>query len=208
MQNRVDPVKVQAISENGAGGKMGVVVRHQGRNYIADGHHRLTSEWLQGASTAPVHFKDLMPVDNALKNENFRVAKVDTSLGLVFGWAIVCKVDGKDYYDLNIDAAGQHVGKRVPEHIPEDVMLKSVLDLTANGHAPGNDMHDGPDRGHYPFLFPMTTDIAKAMGITTEKTGLMCAYAPPPEILAKYASGEYTGFSIEGKRLSYDEDDD
>lgn len=140
-------------------------------------------------------------------NPSFRVAKIDKSLGLVFGWAVVCKVKGEDYYDLNVDTVGSHAGERVPEHIPEDVMTKAAFDMTKSGATPGNEMHDGPDRGHYPFLFPLTTDIAKAMGITTEKTGLMCAFAPPPDVLAKFQSGEYTGFSIEGKRLAYEEHD-
>lgn len=208
MQDRVDPVKVAAIGTNGAGGKLGVVVQHNGRQYVADGHHRLAADWLAGKDTARVHYKDLEPVSNVMKNSpdaSFRIAKVDESLGLVFGWAVVCKVKGEDYYDLNVDVLGKHAGERVPEHIPEVVMVKAALDITKSGHAPGNDMHDGPDKGHYPFLFPMTTDIAKAMGITTDKTGLMCAYAPTPEILSKYASGEYTGFSIEGSRLSYEE---
>ena len=70
---------------------------------------------------------------------------------------------------------------------------------------PGNEMHDGPDKGNYAFAFPLTTDIAKAMGISSDKTGLMVAYKPPPDVLAKFKSGEYTGFSIEGKRLSFEE---
>lgn len=140
-------------------------------------------------------------------NPSFRVAKIDKRLGLVFGWAVVCKVKGQDYYDLNVDTHGSHAGERVPEHIPEDVMTKAALDISKVGTLPGNEMHEGPDRGHYPFLFPLTTDIAKAMGITTEKTGLMCAFSPPPDVLAKFESGEYTGFSIEGKRLAYEEVD-
>jgi hypothetical protein len=146
-------------------------------------------------------------------NNNFRVAKVDSQLGLVFGWAVVCKVNGQDYYDLNVDVMGKYAGERVPEHIPEDVMTKAALDISKVGTLPGNEMHEGPDRGHYPFLFPLTTDIAKAMGITTTKTGLMCAFAPPPDVLAKFRPGpngeepEYTGFSIEGKRLRYEEHD-
>lgn len=171
-------------------------------------------------SAAPLLYKDIVAASvhtpTALGNEDeeevmvnpaFRVAKVDKSLGLVFGWAVVCKVKGQDYYDLNVDTHGSHAGERVPEHIPEDVMTKAALDITKNGVMPGNEMHDGPDRGHYPFLFPLTTDIAKAMGITTDKTGLMCAFAPPPDVLAKFESGEYTGFSIEGKRLAYEEVD-
>ncbi len=134
------------------------------------------------------------------------VAKVDESLGLVFGWAIVCKVGGQDYFDLNVDHAGQHAGQRVPEHIPEAVMMKAACEFMQTAR-PGNEMHEGPDKGSYVFAFPMTTEIAKAMGIQTDKTGLMVAYKPPPEVLAKFKSGEYRGFSIEGRRLSYEEHD-
>jgi hypothetical protein len=206
MQDRVDPDKVAAIAGSQARDKLAVVVEANGKHYIADGHHRLTADWLDGKTTAQVHYKDLTPESNALKREpdNFKIAKIDDSLGLVFGWAIVCKHNGEDYYDLNVDQAGPHAGKRVPEHVPESVMTKAALDLALNG-APGNEMHEGPDVGHYPFLFPMTTEIAKAMGITTEMTGLMCAFKPPASVLAKYQSGEYTGFSIEGRRISYTE---
>lgn len=209
MQDRVDPAKVAAIGANGAGGKYAVVVRHNGKDYIGDGHHRLAADWLAGKDTAEVHYKDLEAVDNALKSApedsaNFRIAKIDESLGLVFGWAIVCKHNGQDYYDLNVDYAGQYAGERVPEHIPESVMMKAAAEFMETAR-PGNEMHDGPDKGTYAFAFPLTTDIAKAMGITTSKTGLMVAYKPPPEVLAKFKSGEYKGFSIEGKRLSYEE---
>lgn len=133
-----------------------------------------------------------------------RVCKVDTRLGLVFGYAVVCKIDGKPYFDLNIDKAGSKAGQRVPEHITEEAMLKAASAFAMSARA-GNDMHRGPEVGTYAFLFPLTEDIAKAMGITTRKTGLMVAYKPPPEILAKYESGEYTGFSIEGSRIKSEE---
>lgn len=209
MQDRVDPVKVNAIGSGGAGGKLAVVVQHDGKQYIADGHHRLTADWLAGKDKAQVKFKDLEPVDNALKRApaemiDVRIAKVDEGLGLVFGYAIVCKVGGEDYYDLNIDHSGPHAGERVPEHVPEAVMTKAALELSECG-APGNEMHDGPDVGHYPFLFPLTTEIAKALGITAEKTGLLVAYKPPADVLAKFKSNEYRGFSIEGRRLAYTE---
>jgi hypothetical protein len=211
MQDRVDPKKVSAIAAaGGAGGKLPVVVRHNGKNYIADGHHRLSAQWLQGEETAHVRLKDLEPVTSAMKAApggdpiNFRVAKVDDSLGLVFGWAIVCKVNGEDYYDLNVDYAGEHEGERVPEHIPEPTMVKAAVDFVGKGAA-GNEMHDGPDVGQYVFVFPMTTEIAKAMGMTTEKTGLMVAYKPPAGVLQKFKDGTYTGFSIEGRRGDFEE---
>lgn len=129
-----------------------------------------------------------------------KVASVSDELGLVFGWAIVCTEKGEPYYDLNIDTHGEHAGKRVPEHIPEATMLKAAADFAATPDRPGNEMHDGPETGSYVFVWPMTADIAKAMGVTTEKTGLMIAYKPAPEVLAKFKDGTYKGFSIEGFR--------
>lgn len=118
--------------------------------------------------------------------------------GVVFGWAIICKEAGVDYYDLNRDP---YTGQPKPDHIPEHSMLDAACDFAKDAR-PGNDMHAGPEAGQYLFLFPMTTDIAKALGITTPKTGLLVGYKPPPDILAKFESGEYTGFSIEGARVT------
>jgi hypothetical protein len=210
MQDRVDPVKVEAIGEHAAGGKLAVVVRHNGKHYIADGHHRLAADWLAGKDSATVAFKDLEPVDQALKSVpklNVRIAKVDDELGVVLGWAIVCKVNGEDYYDLNIDQDGPHAGKRVPEHVPEPTMAKAGLQFVDSG-AVGNEMHEGPDVGSYPFVFPMSSDaFAKLFGTddVPPKTGLLVGYRPPSDVLAKFKSGEYRGFSIEGRRISFEE---
>jgi hypothetical protein len=140
------------------------------------------------------------------------VINVDEEHGLVFGFAIVCKVWNEaakafeDYYDLNVDTDGVHKGQPVPENIPEDSMFKAWVDASASGsHLPGNDMHAGPDVGSYYSLFPLTTDIAKTLGIETKRTGLICAYKPTPEVLAKFKDGTYTGFSIEGARIATEE---
>lgn len=139
-------------------------------------------------------FRDVVPV---------KVLKADKSLGLVFGWAIVCKKDGHDYYDLNVDQAGDHEGQLVPEHVTEDAMLKASVGF-AEGARAGNEMHEGDDVGQYPFVFPITEDIAKAMGLETKTTGLMVAYKPPPDVFAKFLDGTYRGFSIEGRRLAWE----
>lgn len=126
------------------------------------------------------------------------VIKVDQGLGLVFGWAIQCTKNGQPYYDLNIDRDGVLKGERVPEHISEDEMLKSALDFSENTDRPGNEMHTAKNQGQHVFLFPMTADIAKSFGFAVNDTGLMIGYKPPPDILAKFVSGDLTGFSIEG----------
>lgn len=133
------------------------------------------------------------------------VLSVDEEHGVVIGWAIVCKMDGEDYYDLNVDQDGPHAGERVPEHITEDCMFKAAAEAVGGGLLAGNEMHAGPDSGHYVFLFPMTTDIAKSLDITTKRTGLLVGYKPETEVLAKFKDGTYKGFSIEGARVTYEE---
>lgn len=209
MQDRVDPKKVQAIRDNGTGGSLAVIVQHQGKQYIADGHHRLAADWLDGKDTVEVRHKDLEPVDHALKRADVdfgvsKILKVDEGEGIVYGWAIVSKIDGQPYYDLNIDHAGQHAGQRVPENVPEAALAKCALGFVDDG-APGNEMHEGPDRGDFPFVMPMTSELFKGLfGIDQPpKTGLIVGYRPPADVLQKFKDGEYTGFSIEGGRLEY-----
>lgn len=140
------------------------------------------------------------------------VLNVDEEHGLVFGYAITCKVrnaDGEleDYYDLNVDREGVHKGKEVPENITENCMFKAAVDAAECGvQMPGNDMHEGPDVGSYYFMFPVTEEIAKALDWTVKKTGLVVGYHPgDADVLAKFKNGTYKGFSIEGARVSYEE---
>jgi hypothetical protein len=115
------------------------------------------------------------------------IAKVDEELGLVFGWGIVCKIAGEEYYDVQGD------------HIPEDAMLEAVTEFAKTDRTAG-DMHVFKD-GTVVHEFPLTEDIAAAFGITTDRTGWMVAVAPSPDVLQKFKSGEYTGFSIGGKYI-------
>lgn len=116
-----------------------------------------------------------------------QVVKVDADLGLVFGFAIVCKKDGKPYFDLQDD------------HITEKAMLEAATDFMIHSRV-SKDMHDNAD-GTVVFAFPLTSDIAKSLGIETEQTGLLIAMKPSREVLAKYKDGSYTGFSIGGSRI-------
>lgn len=129
-----------------------------------------------------------MPSTNKLAIET-KFTKVDTNLGLVFGWAIICKEDGVDYFDTQ-----EH-------HIPEQAMLEATTEFMKSERT-AMDMHMGPDAvlaGSIVMAFPMTTEVAKAFGIETSTTGLMIAMQPDDAtILAKFESGEYTGFSIGG----------
>lgn len=126
------------------------------------------------------------------KFENFAVAKVDSDLGLVFGFAIVCKREGERYFDLQGD------------HITEAAMLKAAADFMVNSRI-SKDMHEGGADGTVVFAFPMTSDIAKALEIETKQTGLLIAMKPSSDVLTKFKDGTYTGFSIGGSRVEDEE---
>ncbi len=118
------------------------------------------------------------------------ILKVDESLGLVFGFAIVCKEDGEDYFDLQAD------------HIPESIMLNGSFDFAKNSRV-AKEMHTGGQIGDITFMFPLTSDIAKSLNIVTKYTGLLIAMKPDsPEVLRKFRDGEYTGFSIGGNAVN------
>lgn len=182
MQNRVSTGKVDAIRASAdKSGKKPLVVIHNGKSYIADGHHRATAQWLDGADQLEAHYADISPVTNQVK-----LTKVNDSLGLVFGWAIVSKIDGQDYFDTQ------------GHHIPEDVMLKGSSDYMQNG-AIAKEMHVGGEKGKVVFAWPMTAEIAKSMGVRCDQTGLMIAMKPDSEsMLQKFRDGTYSGFSIGG----------
>lgn len=121
-----------------------------------------------------------------------QILKVNDDLGLIFGFAVICKVNGEEFFDSD------------NEHITEQAMLEAATEF-AKSERVACDMHarDAAGRpvqdGGVIHIFPLTTDIAKALDIETRQTGLLVALAPDnPETLEKARNGEYTGFSIGG----------
>ena len=126
------------------------------------------------------------------KFDTIEICKVDESLGLIFGWAVICKKDGQDYFDLQ------------DHHIPENVMLKASFDFMKAARL-AKEMHAESD-GSIVFAFPMTTEIAKALNINTNMTGLLIAHKPErAETLEKAKNGDYRGFSIGGELLDWED---
>lgn len=114
------------------------------------------------------------------------VVKVDDELGIVIGFANVAQIDGAPYYDLD------------GETVDETELVKIAAEYAESGAAI-DEMHDGePDAGKTAFLFPLTSEIAKALGISTKKTGLLIGVKCAPDVLAKFRSGVYRGWSIAG----------
>jgi len=124
-------------------------------------------------------------------NTFFKVSGVDEGLGLVFGWGIVCTENGAPYVDSH------------KNYIPEAAMVEATTDFM-KGQRVAGDGHVRMGAGTIVHSFPLTAEIAKAMGIECDRTGWMVGAAPDPTMLAKFASGEYTGFSIGGEYLEID----
>lgn len=122
-----------------------------------------------------------------------KVAKVDPGLGVVFGFGIVSwkRTKGtkqhQPYFDLQ------------DEHVPEALMLSATFKFMQSG-ASMDAMHDEVTVGKVLYSFPLTREIAKAMGIhDADEYGWMVGVVPnSPEVLAKFVSGEWSGFSIGG----------
>jgi len=142
----------------------------------------------------PVSYENVYLLETAdTAAQHAQVIKVDDSLGLIFGWAIVSTVGGEAYFDKQDD------------HITEDAMLKASADFMEGEERTAGEMHfkdsDGSveKRGKVVFAWPLTEEIAKAFDIECSKTGLMVAVKPDDEeILDKFRDGTYSGFSIGG----------
>ena len=117
---------------------------------------------------------------------DFSVTDVNDELGLVFGWGMITGLNGEDYYDTD------------NQHISSDMMLKSTTGFMQSLRI-SNDSHTESDIGQVIHSFPLSKEIADSMGITSNINGWMVAVNPTPEIIGKFKSGEYKGFSIEGK---------
>lgn len=128
-------------------------------------------------------------IDTAPAGEKFRVAKVDSDLGIIFGFGAVCTEGGEDYYDLHGD------------HLPEDEMVRATTDFAKSARS-AKIMHAGEDVGQVVQVFSMSGEIFKALWPdmpAPTRTGVLIAWQPTDKsLLKKFVDGEWTGFSFGG----------
>jgi hypothetical protein len=129
-----------------------------------------------------------MAVDLIAANDEVMKFTGTDELGVVFGWAIVCKdKDGNDYFDLHGD------------HIPEDAMLAASLEY-ALADRDAKVMHAGKVVGKMAFIWPVTTDMVEKNGWATKQTGLLVGWKPEcPDTIALVKAGKLAGFSMGGQ---------
>jgi hypothetical protein len=133
-----------------------------------------------------------------------QILKVNAELGLIFGFAMICKVRDENgnlvpYNDTDDDQFDE-VG--MLEAITKFAVTKRVACSMHARDEDGEPVQDGGVIHH----FPLTSEIAKALDIITPMTGLLVALKPDnPETLEKARRGEFTGFSIGGEVIEAEE---
>ena len=198
MQNRVDTAKTKAWADGSIkSDKLPVVVRANGENLIADGHHRLAGAWLRGDATARVHFKDLDPVTNAMKRDvgasdwstALDVRKMDPDQQLIFGWASVVEKNGV----LLIDKQGDII----PVHELEGAAYEFVLPSRQQG-----DMHGQMGVGRLVESMVFTLEKQQALGVDLGMVGWWTGFrVDDPDCWAAHKRGERPEFSIGGQAI-------
>lgn len=199
MQPRISPSKVESIRENGAD-KLPVVVRHNGRNIIADGTHRAAASWLDGESQIDVKYLRLAGDDEALAKEDlsFRVIRKDDELKQIFGWASVSMVGD----DLVVDKQGDIILPDELENASHEYMLSS------RDHGLS---HASFGTGRLIASQVFTPDLAKREGIAAKNAagqniyGWRVGFQIDDEAVWKaIKDGELPEFSIGGTSASED----
>ncbi len=145
--------------------------------------------------------------DSNVRKVEVSVLKTDAKLGLVFGFAIVCKIKNdagefKDYYDSG--SYDENLDEVFSDCITEQAMLEGVTEFMKSQRV-ATEEHERDDdekpvqKGTVVHSFPLTEDIAASLGIVTEKTGWLVAMQPAPEVFKRFENGELKQFSIGGR---------
>lgn len=125
-------------------------------------------------------------MDKLLKSVEVEFFKVD-ELGILFGFAQFTKKDGESFFDSDNQTMDNPM-----------LVINAWADFM-EGHSVLKENHQqDTDIGKVIFAFPMIDDIAKSLGIETEKEGIIVGVKPTAEGMKKFKSGELTNFSIGG----------
>jgi hypothetical protein len=192
-QNRVDPGKVESMAQSGVvAATPPLVMRHNGRDYIADGHHRLAAEWLQGNDTAQAKFIDLTERTNALKalaSATFEISKASKAKQQIFGWASVVTKGGLLIVDKQ-----------------DDIILPGDLEVAVYDHVlharDHGEMHTNIGTGRLIESMVFTEEKQKALDIDLGMEGWWAGWTIDcAKHWGRIESGELTELSIGGSAV-------
>ena len=115
-----------------------------------------------------------------------KIIKIDDEMRMVFGWASVITEKGKTVVDTQGDV------------IEPSELMKATTDFMEDARV-AKAMHDGDGIGEVLHSFPLTNEIAKSLGIETDREGwIVGVKVNNDEIWKKVKDGTYRAFSIGG----------
>ena len=118
------------------------------------------------------------------------ILKADDDERIVWGWASVVTEKGVPVVDKQGDVIS-------PEEISK-AATEFMLDVRV-----AKAMHEGEQVGHVVHSFPLTNELAKALGIQSEREGWIIAQKiTDDETWARVKSGELSAFSIGGNAIT------
>ena len=97
-----------------------------------------------------------------------RVEKLDSKHGTLIGWAMLCKTEGKRYVDRDGD------------FFDEDDLYSAFVGFSEKSTL--GVMHEQADTGKILSLLPLTTEVQKALGLQSDKSGLAIICKPSEEV--------------------------
>lgn len=119
--------------------------------------------------------------------EDARILKLDDEQRIVWGWASVSTKGGT----LVVDRQGDVIEPAEMVKMANDFMLESRT---------GKSMHGGNRVGEFIHSLPLTNELAKALGIETDREGWIVGMKVYDEaVWADVKAGKYAGFSIGGR---------
>lgn len=131
-------------------------------------------------------------VSEMTKNIEGQVLKSDDEQRLVYGWASV------------ITEKGEPVVDRQGDVIKAETLVEAVNDFMENVRV-GKAMHSGDQIGVVVHSWPVTDEIAKAVGIQSDREGWLVAFKVyDNDVWAKVKSGELAAFSVGGRAIKED----
>lgn len=115
------------------------------------------------------------------------IIKTDGNQQLVWGWASVISKDGTTVVDSQGDI------------ISPETLVKASTDFMLSLRT-AKAMHSGSKIGEFVHSLPLTNDIAKALGISSNQEGwIVACKIHDQNVWKRIQSGELTAFSIGGK---------
>lgn len=130
--------------------------------------------------------------EDQMTNIQGTILKMDEEQRMVYGWASVATENGEPV----VDVQGDIIKMAVLEKAATEFMLD---------HRVAKAMHDGDGIGEVVHSFPLSTELAKSLGVASPREGwLIGMKVHSDDVWKRVKSGELRAFSIGGKGVRQD----